>query len=472
MFQPLRDFLETPDEQNASRGLGSMFEADRYSPPIESVGERLFDFAFAAEAEQWFRDRGLQIPDARDRRSQEWLIRFLLDENGLSLAGRPKGLVPFHLYSDGVRTPLEEHLVEAARYAAGLGGVVRLHFTAPPAFRELFLAHLNRAVSRLGSKGQHFEITVSAQYDGSDRVVFDDANRPARDASNRPLRRPAGHGALLTNLAELNGDIIFLRTIDNVLPDRLKPLVCNVKEVLGGYLLMLEKATHSALKELAGGACSLATLLRIERFVRRKLCSPLPLDFPHLTPAGKANALFQTLNRPLRVCGVTTHSGLPGGSPFWTRREETRIELQIVEPCEVNLSDPQQASLWNASKFFNPVDMVCSVRNHLGRPFELLNFRDPAATLVAERLHGKAKVRVVEEPGLWNGGMAYWNTVFVKVPRATAAPVKSVIDLLNPSHMALDSPPSTPRCYRCPHHNASSMRTPLASFDNYWTWSQ
>jgi hypothetical protein len=471
MFQPLRDFLETPDEDRVGRNSDPALEADGCSGPIESLGRRLFDFAFAAEAEQWFRERGLRVPDARDRSSQETLIRVFLDEDGLGLAGRPKGLVPFHLYADGVRTPLEEHLVEATRYAQGVGGVVRLHFTSRPAFRELFIAHLGQAVSKHEREGLHFDITVSAQHEGSDHVVVDDANQPVRDASNRELRRPAGHGALLTNLSEINGDILYLRTIDNVLPDRLKPLVCNAKEVLGGYLLMLEEATHSALRDLAGGGCSLATLLRIERFARRKLCSPLPQEFPHLRPDAKAKALFQTLNRPLRVCGVTAHSGLPGGSPFWTRRDGAQIELQIVEPCEVNLNDPQQASLWNASKFFNPVDMVCSVRDYQGQPFELMNFRDPSATLVAERFHGTTKIRVVEEPGLWNGGMAYWNTVFVKVPRATVSPVKSVLDLLDPSHAALDSPPFGSRCSVCPH-NVPSPRPPTVSFDNYWTWNQ
>jgi len=248
------------------------------------------------------------------------------------------------------------------------------------------------------------------------------------------LLRASGHGALLGNLAALKGDIVFIRTIDNVLPDRLKRAVCYFKDVLGGLLVEVQERVFEALSALSSGPAGDEILADIRQMVESDLSIRLPRSYAEATPAAKTETLCRVLNRPLRVCAMVPHEGEPGGGPFWVEDPEGSESLQIVEAAQVDMDSPEQRDIWQSSGYFNPADIVCGLRDFRGKPFNLAGYRDPEAWFVSTKSFGDRQVRVLELPGLWNGGMAFWNTVFLEVPKATLHPVKSVMDLLDPRH--------------------------------------
>lgn len=305
----------------------------------------------------------------------------LLLESGLDYLGKPKGLLQFHAYSEGPRTPFVEHLVEAA---ATLGERRSVHFTISPQHRELFDAELARVGPSLPGR---FEVSFSYQERSTDTIAVDLENRPFRTDEGELLFRPGGHGALLANLQALGGDVVFVKNIDNVVPDARKGPTLLWKRLLCGYALKLRREGHGT-------------------------------------------------DRPLRVCGVVRNQGEPGGGPFWTVERDGTTTRQIVESAQVDLGDPAQAAVWGASTHFNPVDLVCLLRDPEGRPFDLSRFVDPDTVFLAQKTHEGRPLKALERPGLWNGAMARWETFFVEVPLETFAPVKSVLDLLRPEHQA------------------------------------
>ncbi len=319
------------------------------------------------------------------RRFEENRHRFAFSADNVdTLAALPKGLLPFHRYGEASRTPFEEHLAEAAATVRDANGVCRLHVTVSPDHRAAFASALESARPRLEREtGARFDVRFSEQSPSTDTVALDESGRLFRDAEGRILLRPGGHGALLRNLQETGGDVVLVKNIDNVVPDHLRAPTILWKRLLSGLLVKIE---------------------------RRR-----PRD------------------RPLRIAGVVRNTGEPGGGPFWVDGPDGESR-QIVESAQVDLADSGQAAIWGRATHFNPVDLVCSIRDGAGRPFELSRFVDEKAVFVAKKTHEGRALLALERPGLWNGAMAHWETVFVEVPGETFAPVKTILDLLRPEH--------------------------------------
>jgi hypothetical protein len=373
---------------------------------------------------------------ARDRGADHHaILDALLAADGLDYASRPKGLLPFHRYEEGNRTPFEEHLVEAAHYARGGDGRCRLHFTVSPEHRASFESLASRVVpdheARLGVR---FEIDYSEQKPATDTLAGSRDGGPLRDEKGRLRFRPAGHGALIENLSDLRADLVFIKNIDNVQPDRLKRVPLAWKEILAGLLVSLQDEVFRYLDLLRRPEPAESLIDEATAFARDRL--HLDLD-GHPSPGTfqcRRALLLDRLNRPLRVCGVVPNTGEPGGGPFWVRGRDGLTSPQIVESAQVDPLDDRQRGILTASTHFNPVDLVCGVRDSSGSPFDLTGFVDRDAAIVTVKSEGGREIRALELPGLWNGAMAGWNTVFVEVPLETFSPVKTVLDLLREEH--------------------------------------
>jgi hypothetical protein len=256
---------------------------------------------------------------------------------------------------------------------------------------------------------------------------------PVRDKSGRLHFRPAGHGALIENLNELKADLVYIKNVDNVVPDRLKETVGFWKKVLGGFLVWVQEEIHSFLRRMQGPDSSLAVREAAD-FAKRELLLTFPAGFETWPEDQRRDLLMKLFDRPIRVCGVVPNAGEPGGAPFWVEGENGEVSIQIVEKAQVDLSSPEQSAIWNSSTHFNPVDIVCCTRDFEGNPYDLKKFVDPKTVIITKKSKGTSDIQALELPGLWNGGMAQWITVMVEVPPATFNPVKSVYDLLRPEH--------------------------------------
>jgi len=363
---------------------------------------------------------------------KEVLSKLLLAE-GLGYGALPKGLLDFHMYSDEVRTPLQEHLLEAIEYASD-GKSAKLHFTVSPEHRSRFEELVAKLVPNLESKfGIRFEITFSEQKLSTDTVAVDMDNELFREADGSILFRPAGHGALLENLNDLQADIIFIKNVDNVVPDALRGPTIEYKKAIGGLLLGILEGIK-ALDEQLQGEVSDDLLIQAEQELVAYLGFVPSPAYQLLPPEQKVVVIREVLNRPTRVCGVVKNTGEPGGGPFWCQDEEGNSTLQLVESAQVNPADEGQMNLFKGSTHFNPVDLVCATKDLQGRKFDLRNFRDMNTGFITEKTKDGRKLKALELPGLWNGAMAFWNTIFVEVPLETFNPVKTVNDLLRPAH--------------------------------------
>jgi len=392
-------------------------------------------FAFFADLKSAMRQAGLDLHQLKAQGRYREILAYLLTEAGLNYLGLPKGLLKFHAYGSHSRTPLEEHLVEAAFYVRDQEGLCRLHFTILPEHEERFRQLVNQAVPPLEqSLGCRFVVDFSYQDHATDTIVVDLENRPCRDDQGRLLFWPGGHGALLDNLNRLQGDLVYIKNIDNVVPDRLKEPTILWKKLMGGYLVALQDRVHGCLRRLADGAADDGFLDEVQEFAVVELMLSFPADFRQWSRERRREFLINRLNRPLRVCGVVQNQGEPGGAPFWVREKDGSASLQIVEAAQVNLEDPAQQEIWRSSTHFNPVDLVVGLRDYRGRPFDLREFVNPEAVFISRKSRNGRQFKVLELPGLWNGSMSRWLTVFVEVPLITFNPVKTVLDLLRPEH--------------------------------------
>ncbi|UCF68157.1 MAG: DUF4301 family protein [Acidobacteriota bacterium] len=365
------------------------------------------------------------------------IVQTLFDVDGLGLADAPKGLIPFHRSRDGVKTAFEEHLVEAAQILRDRDGVCRLHFTVGVSHERAFTNLLDRVRSELEDRwGARFDVTFSHQHPSTDTIAVGLDNRPFRDESGRILFRPGGHGALLANLEQFGGDVVMIKNIDNVVPLMRQKEVVRWKRLLAGFLVSLQQRVFDVLEELHATPGSSDVLRRATSLLVDDLFVPEHQCSPGQLVEERQRALIDRLDRPLRVCGVVRNAGEPGGGPFWVREPNGHTSTQIVESAEVDLDDEQQRLIWQSSTHFNPVDIVCGVRGRSGRGYDLGQFVDPLAVFIARKSSAGQPIKALERPGLWNGAMAGWNTVFVEVPEETFAPVKTVFDLLRPVHQS------------------------------------
>lgn len=361
------------------------------------------------------------------------VVKALLTSDGLNYGNLPKGLLKFHDYGDTVRTPLEEHLVEGEMYARGNDGHVNIHFTVSPEHRRLFESLVEDKKSLYEARyGSTYNVTFSEQKSSTDTIAVDLDNQPFR-VDGKLLFRPGGHGALIQNLNDLDYDIIFIKNIDNVVPDRLKGDTVTYKQVIAGVLVTLQQRAFGYLRRLDEGGCHHDELMLMLSFLENEL-------FCHDERAAGyddvalAEYLRRKLDRPMRVCGMVKNVGEPGGGPFLAYNQDGTVSLQILESSQIDMKDPGKKVMFENGTHFNPVDLVCAVRDYRGGKFDLTKYVDRSTGFISHKSKDGKELKALELPGLWNGAMSDWNTVFVEVPLSTFNPVKTVNDLLRPQH--------------------------------------
>jgi hypothetical protein len=372
----------------------------------------------------------------RDERCAD-ILEYVLTSKGLNYAWLPKALLKFHTYPEHNRTAMEEHLVEAAFYVRDGRNICRIHFTISEEHELRFRELLSRMVGYYQDLFRvSFEVDVTIQLPSTDTIAVDMKNKPLRDKSGKIMFRPGGHGALLQNLNAINGDIIFIKNIDNVARDRLKGVTVQYKRILGGYLVRLQDEVFRNLYLLSNKGVDDQVLSQVIRFCEDKLFVSFPDGFENYSGSAKKDYIFEKLNRPIRVCGMVKNEGEPGGGPFWVKEKDGTRSLQIVEQNQIDPLSEEQKDIWRSSTHFNPVDLVCGVRNYRGEKFDLNFFADKDAVSISQKPYENGELKILELPGLWNRSMAFWNTVFVEVPLETFNPVKTVDDLLRESHLS------------------------------------
>ncbi|NQX86560.1 MAG: DUF4301 family protein [Flavobacteriaceae bacterium] len=361
-------------------------------------------------------------------------IKTMLDEDKLNMSFYPKGLFPFHKYKDHNATAFEEHLFEAALYAAS-NGEADLHFTISEKHKDKFdkeFARIEEIVERKTNTA--FNITFSYQKESTDTIAVTHKNEPFRNEDNSLLFRPSGHGALIKNLNEINADVIFVKNIDNVVVYKYETEVAAYKKMLAGVLLEVQEQAFKYLRLLDRDEIIDEQLLEIARFLTRKLNVVVHIEFEKYSHKYQIEYLRTKLDRPLRVCGMVKNEGEPGGGPFWVKNESGKVSLQIVESSQIDKKNKAQKSIMKNAAYFNPVDLVCGVKNYKGEKYDLLEFIDHKTVFISSKTKSGKELKALELPGLWNGSMANWNTIFVEVPLITFNPVKTVNDLLKAPH--------------------------------------
>ena len=429
-----------PASGAASRMFKDMFAfVDApYDAPTTDFEKYFFDhikqFAFREALCQKCKDNeGKKIRELMDEGNYKAIARQMLSKEGLNYGQLPKGLLLFHNYEEGPRTPMEEHLVEAALYASS-NGEANVHFTVSHDHLELFKQKVAEKADFYAKKfGVKYNISFSEQKPSTDTIAANPDNTPFRNDDGSLLFRPGGHGALIQNLNEIDADVVFIKNIDNVVPDRLKEDTVVYKQLLAGILVQLQEKAFDYLRLLDTGKYSHEQLEEIIRFVQRDLCCRR-FDIKDLEDAELVIYLRKKLNRPMRVCGVVKNVGEPGGGPFLTYNQDGTVSLQILESSQIDKSNEEYMRMFTEGTHFNPVDLVCAIKDYQGKPFNLPDFVDVTTGFISSKSKNGRELKALELPGLWNGAMSDWNTVFVEVPLSTFNPVKTVNDLLRDQH--------------------------------------
>ena len=429
-----------PASGAASRMFKNMFEflnAD-YEIPTTDFEKVFFahihNFAFFdALNDACFLNEGKGVDALVEEGNYKSVVANMLEEEGLNYGQLPKGLLQFHSYDDCAKTPVEEHLTEAALYASSRGEA-EVHFTVSTEHRELFQRLIARVLPEAQDKYKiTYNVSLSEQKPSTDTIAVDMDNTPFRTAEGKLLFRPGGHGALIENLNDLKSDIVFIKNIDNVVPDRLKADTVFWKQVIAGVLVDTQRKIFAYLRMLDSGNFSHDELEEIIRFVRHTLNSDVP-GLKYLEDTELHIFLKKMLNRPTRVCGVVKNVGEPGGGPFLAYNSDGSISSQILESSQIDQNNPEYMKMFKQSTHFNPVDLVCAVRNYKGEKFNLPDHVNPATGFISYKSKDGKELKALELPGLWNGAMSDWNTIMVEVPLTTFNPVKTVNDLLRPQH--------------------------------------
>ena len=429
-----------PASGAASRMFKNLFEflnAD-YEAPATDFEKTFFahihSFAFYdALNDACFLNEGKGIDALVEEGDYKAVVANLLGEDGLNYGQLPKGLLQFHTYDDCAKTPVEEHLTEAALYASSRGEA-DVHFTVSHEHRDLFQELIDRVLPEF--KDQHnltYNVSLSEQKPSTDTIAVNIDNTPFRTNDGKLLFRPGGHGALIENLNDLKSDIVFIKNIDNVVPDYMKAETVYWKQVIAGILVEVQKQVFGYLRLLDSHKYSHEDFEEIIRFTRHTLgCNIAGLK--DLEDTELHIYLRKKLNRPIRVCGVVKNVGEPGGGPFLAYNPDGSVSLQILESSQIDQNNPEYMNMFTQGTHFNPVDLVCAVRNYKGEKFNLPDFVDPATGFISYKSKDGKELKALELPGLWNGAMSDWNTIMVEVPLATFNPVKTVNDLLRPQH--------------------------------------
>lgn len=425
MFKDLFAALEElTDHRITPAGL------EKSHPLVAAFLENLQDYAFFSDLESVLNQRGTSYEKMMAKRDYQEILRLILLPEGLNYGNLPKALLKFHSYGKQSKTAFEEQLREAKAYLYHKNAPVHMHFTVSPEHRPLFeaiAAHLTRKEYR------SFRISFSEQKPSTDTLAADSENMPFRDPRGNLVFRPGGHGALLENLNELNEEIVFIGNIDNIPPENKQEERVLNKKYLGGFLLEKVHQVRELLAKIDKGTYSDALRTSVLNFARN--VSPWDAERLKILPKDDFIASAYTfLHRPVRVCGMVKNIGEPGGGPFWVMDENGKLSRQIVESSQVNLTDPDQKKVFESSSHFNPVDLVCCIKDHKGEKFRLEDFRDDNMAFISSKSQGGKVLKALELPGLWNGSMAGWLTWFVDIPVDTFTPVKTVFDLVRPEH--------------------------------------
>lgn len=426
MFRDLITAREVPGELDPADVRRAAAAGNAAAGALAQFAESLPSFAFADALARVLRDRGLDPEHVAKQGPWRPLLDALLSREGLDAARAPKGLLPFHRHRGRVRTAFEEHLIEAAGVAGDRAGRARIHFTVSAEHREGFERELARIRSALEFGARATDVSFSEQSPATDTLAADPAGGPFRDAAGRLVLRPAGHGALLGNLQALSGDLVFIKNIDNIAVESRRTEGTTWARLLLGLAARRSAEAHRLVHRLRAG--ELTALPEAAAFVRDVLGAEAPAGTDH------AEWLAARLDRPWRVAGMVPNTGEPGGGPFWVREADGQVSAQIVESAQVDMTSPAQSACFSRGTHFNPVFIACALRGASGGPHVLERFVDERAGIVTRKSHEGRELLALERPGLWNGAMARWNTVFVEVPLAVFSPVKTVFDLLRPEH--------------------------------------
>ncbi|BDC98456.1 DUF4301 family protein [Persicobacter psychrovividus] len=400
--------------------------------PTHSFFEHIEQFAFYDSLKAALKEDGIDL-DIAAKRHHVSVLDKLLGKGGMNYGTLPKGLLKFHTYSDHVATPVEEHLKEGAAYAQQQSGLVQLHFTVSPQHLKAFKSHVAEVQSKYEAKfGVKYEISYSIQKPSTDTIAVTNDNKPFVEEGT-VLFRPGGHGALIENLNDIDAEVIFIKNIDNVVNDRVAGDTITYKKVLASVAMKTQEQIFAYLKQLDEPALLTANdIEEIANFVQQTLCVVPSQKNP--SRESKIDWLKSKLNRPIRACGMVKNEGEPGGGPFWAVNNDQTISLQIVESSQINLQSLEKLEIVNHATHFNPVDLVCLVKDYQGNKFDLKKYVDPKTGFITLKSRNGQEIKAQELPGLWNGAMSDWNTIFIEVPIMTFNPVKTVNDLLRDNH--------------------------------------
>lgn len=432
MFKFLYTFLESynPEKESINAYLNNKDNKDLY---IFFVGLEKFPFYY--EVKNRLDQLYPNFEELSVSLQSQLFVKTMLDPNRLNYGNYPKGLLPFHEYKDRkISTAFEEHLFESALYSAS-NTSTKLHFTISEQHKDKFDAEFLRIEKKVESKTQsQFNISFSYQKESTDTIAVTTKNNPFRNEDGSLLFRPSGHGALLENLNDLNADIIFIKNIDNVVVYKYKDEVAKYKKVLAGLLLEIQNQTFQYLEKIDNDQLTYHEIIEIAQFLTNKMNVKISSEFEKYAEKYQIAYLKEKLNRPIRVCGMVKNEGEPGGGPFWIKDESANISLQIVESAQINKKSKHQKEILTNATHFNPVDLVCGTKNYKGQKFDLTKYVDHKAAFITKKTTAGRELKALELPGLWNGSMANWNTIFVEVPLITFNPVKTVNDLLKAPH--------------------------------------
>lgn len=431
MFKHLFEFREASGNKKEQERL--LQDQGFYS--VSYFFKNIQKFAFYADLKKSLSQNGFDLEELLHKGDYEVILQYLLTESGLNYGNLPKGVIKFHQYGNFSRTAAGEHLVEGAQYCANRMKKVAVHLTVSPEhlshFRDL-IAYVQPYYESMF--GVSYEVSFSVQKPSTDTIAVTPENEPFREKDGTLVFRPGGHGALIENLNEIDADLVFIKNIDNVVPDRLKAETYRYKKLLGGMLMHIQGKAFNFLRALDKKPPAEGVIEEATSFCKHQINVTFPSDFKQWEESRKVKFLHDALNRPIRVCGMVRNEGEPGGGPFWVKNKQGEISLQIVESSQIDLKDSRQKQIFESSTHFNPVDLVCSLKNYKGERFDLHDYIDHSTGFISSKSKDGRPLKALELPGLWNGAMAYWITVFIEVPIITFNPVKIVNDLLREQH--------------------------------------